>query len=101
MPWSGRRLSEGGAARQLAGPEGIGEPSGLLAEVTPVRALDRGEDRSDPGRQPAPPLRDLATGIRSVFPPVESAHGRDLGAEAGRLAGVFRAASVSGRFDFP
>jgi histidine ammonia-lyase len=53
------------------------------------------------GRQPAPPLRDLATGIRSVFPPVERPDGRDLGAEAGRLAGVFQAASVSGRLDFP
>ena len=53
------------------------------------------------GREPAPPLRDLATGIRLVFPPVESPHGRDLGAEAGRLAGVFQAASVSGRLDFP
>jgi hypothetical protein len=52
------------------------------------------------GGQPAPPLRDLASGIRSVFPPVESPHGRDLGAEAGRLAGVFQAASVSGRLDF-
>ena len=53
------------------------------------------------GRQPAPPLRDLAAGIRSVFPPVERAGGRDLGAEAGRLAGIFQAASVSGRLDFP
>jgi len=53
------------------------------------------------GRRPAPPLRDLAAGIRSVFPPVESPHGRDLGAEAGRLAGVFQAASVSGRLEFP
>jgi len=52
-------------------------------------------------RQPAPPLRNLATGIRSAFPPVESPHGRDLGAEAGRLAGVFQAASVSGQLDFP
>jgi histidine ammonia-lyase len=52
------------------------------------------------GRRPAPPLRDLAAGIRSVFPPVESPHGRDLGAEAGRLAGVFQAGSVSGRLDF-
>jgi histidine ammonia-lyase len=53
------------------------------------------------GRQPAPPLRDLAAGIRSVFPPVERAGGRDLGTEAGRLAGIFQAASVSGRLDFP
>jgi histidine ammonia-lyase len=53
------------------------------------------------GRQLAPPLRDLAVGIRSVFPPVERADGRDLGEQAGRLAGVFGAASVSGRLDFP
>jgi len=53
------------------------------------------------GRQPAPPLRDLATGIRSVCPPVERADGRDLGEEAGRLAEALQAASVSGRLDFP
>ncbi len=52
------------------------------------------------GRQPAPPLQDLVAGIRSVFPPVESPHGRDLGAQAGRLADVFRAASGTGRLDF-
>jgi histidine ammonia-lyase len=52
------------------------------------------------GRQPAPPLKGLIAGIRSVFPPVESPHGRDLGAQAGRLAGVFRAGSVTGRLDF-
>ncbi len=52
------------------------------------------------GRQPAPPLRDLAAGIRSVFPPVERPGGRDLGEQAGRLAGVFQAASVSGRLEF-
>jgi histidine ammonia-lyase len=53
------------------------------------------------GRQPAPPLRGLAAGIRSVFPPVERPDGRDLGEEAGRLAGALQAASVSGRLDFP
>jgi histidine ammonia-lyase len=52
------------------------------------------------GRQPAPPLRDLVAGIRSVFPPVESAHGRDLGEQAGRLAEVFRAGPGTGRLDF-
>jgi histidine ammonia-lyase len=52
------------------------------------------------GRQPAPPLRDLLAGIRSVFPPVETAHGRDLGEQAGKLAGAFRAGSVTGRLDF-
>jgi histidine ammonia-lyase len=53
------------------------------------------------GRQTAPPLRDLAAGIRSVFPPVERPDGRDLGAEAGRLADVLQEASVSGRLGFP
>jgi histidine ammonia-lyase len=52
------------------------------------------------GRQTAPPMRDLVTGIRSVFPPVESPHGRDLGEQAGRLAEVFRAGAVTGRLDF-
>jgi histidine ammonia-lyase len=52
------------------------------------------------GRQPAPPLRDLAAGIRSAFPPVERPHGRDFGAEAGRLAGIFQAAAVTGQLDF-
>jgi len=52
------------------------------------------------GRQPAPPLRDLMAGIRSAFPPVESPHGRDLGAQAGQLAAAFRAGSVTGGLDF-
>jgi hypothetical protein len=39
-------------------------------------------------------------GIRSVFRPVEGAGGRDLGAEAGRLAQVFAAGSVTGRLEF-
>lgn len=52
------------------------------------------------GRQPAPPLKDLVTGIRSVFPPVESAVARDLGEQAGRLAQVYAAGSVTGRLEF-
>jgi histidine ammonia-lyase len=52
------------------------------------------------GRQPAPPLREFVAGIRSVFRPVESAGGRDLGAEAGRLALVFAAGSVTGQLEF-
>jgi histidine ammonia-lyase len=52
------------------------------------------------GRQPAPPLKELVAGIRSVFPPVESPGGRELGAEAGRLAAVFEAGSVTGRLEF-
>jgi histidine ammonia-lyase len=52
------------------------------------------------GRRPAPPLEGLAAGIRSVFPPIEDRHGRNLGAQAGRLADVFRAGAVTGRLDF-
>jgi len=52
------------------------------------------------GRQPAPPLAGLVAGIRSVFPPVERSGGRDLGAQAGRLAEVFRAGPGTGRLDF-
>ncbi len=52
------------------------------------------------GRQPAPALTDLVAGIRSVFPPVDSASGRDFGAQASRLAGVFQAGSVTGTLDF-
>jgi len=52
------------------------------------------------GRQPAPPMKELVAGIRTVFPPVESSGGRDLGTEAGRLAAVFEAGSVTGRLEF-
>jgi histidine ammonia-lyase len=52
------------------------------------------------GRQPAPPLRELVAGIRSVFRPVDSPGDRDFGAEAGRLAQVFAAGSVTGRLEF-
>ena len=52
------------------------------------------------GRKPAPHLQELAAGIGSVFPPVENPHGRDLGAQAEKLAGVFRSGAVTGRLDF-
>jgi histidine ammonia-lyase len=53
------------------------------------------------GREPAPPLAELVAGVRSVFPPVDSPHGRDLGTQAGALAEVFRAGAVTGRLEFP
>ena len=37
---------------------------------------------------------------RGIFP-VESPHGRDLGAQDGSLADIFQAGSVTGRLDFP
>jgi histidine ammonia-lyase len=51
-------------------------------------------------RQPAAPLKEFVAGIRSVFRPVDSPDGRDLGAEAGQLAQVFAAGSVTGRLEF-
>jgi histidine ammonia-lyase len=77
------------------------EAAGAFDGALAILALTASQALFVTGRQPAPPLRDLASGIRSVFPPVEHADGRDFGAEAGRLAGVFEAASVSGRLDFP
>jgi histidine ammonia-lyase len=77
------------------------DAAGAFDGVLAILALVASQALFVTGRQPAPPLRDLTAGIRSVFPPIESPHGRDLGAEAGRLAEVFRAAPVSGRLDFP
>jgi histidine ammonia-lyase len=77
------------------------DAAGAFDNALAILALVASQALFVTGRQPAPPLRDLAAGIRSVFPPVEHAGGRDLGAEAGRLAGIFQAASVSGRLDFP
>jgi histidine ammonia-lyase len=77
------------------------DAAGAFDSALAILALVASQALFVTGRQPAPPLRGLAAGIRSVFPPVERAGGRDLGAEAGRLAGIVQAASVSGRLDFP
>jgi histidine ammonia-lyase len=50
-------------------------------------------------RRPASPLRGLLAGVRSVFPPVEGPR-KQLGAEAGRLAGVLSDGALSGQLDF-
>ena len=52
------------------------------------------------GREPAPPLAELVSGLRSVFPPVDSPGGRDQGVQAGQLAEVFHAGAVTGRLEF-
>jgi histidine ammonia-lyase len=52
------------------------------------------------GRDPAPPLAGLLSGIRSVFPPVETDR-PDQGAQAGELAGILGRAALTGRLDFP
>jgi histidine ammonia-lyase len=52
------------------------------------------------GREPAPPLAGLLAGLRSVFPVIEDLEGRDLEADAERLAAVFHAGALSGALDF-
>ena len=80
-----------------ASPEEAAEAFG---GVQAILALVASQALFATGREPAPPLTDLVAGIRSVFPRVDSPHGRDLGAQAGRLAGVFQAGTVTGRLDF-
>ena len=77
------------------------DAAGAFDDALAILALVASQALFVTGRQPAPPLRDLTTGIRAVFPPVERAGGRDLGEEAGRLAAAFGAASVSGVLEFP
>jgi histidine ammonia-lyase len=52
------------------------------------------------GRRPAPALAGLLTGIRSVFPPVETERA-DQGTQAGELADILHKAALTGRLDFP
>jgi len=52
------------------------------------------------GRRPAPPLEGLLTGIRSVFPPVETERAGQ-GAQAGALADILHKAAVTGQLVFP
>jgi histidine ammonia-lyase len=79
--------------RERAAAEAFGGAQAILALVASQALFVT-------GRQAAPPLAGLVAGIRSVFPPVESPDGRDLGEQAGRLAEVFRAGPGTGRLDF-
>jgi histidine ammonia-lyase len=74
--------------------------AGALDGALAILALAASQALFATGRQAAPHLADLVAGVRSVFPPLESPRGRDLGAEAGRLAEVFHAGSVTGRLEF-
>ena len=53
---------------------------------------------SDP--RPAPPLAGLLTGIRLVFPPVQTERAGQ-GAQAGELADILHQAALTGGLDFP
>jgi len=79
--------------RELTAADAFGAVQAILALVVSQALFVT-------GRSPAPHLRDLAAGIRSVFPPVEDPHGRDLGAQAEKLAAIFRSGAVTGRLDF-
>jgi histidine ammonia-lyase len=50
-------------------------------------------------RRPAPALRGFLASVRSVFAPVDGAR-KQLGVDAGRLAGVLSAGALTGRLDF-
>ncbi len=49
-------------------------------------------------RSPAPPVRGFLAGVRSVFPPVAGPR-KQLGTDAGRLAGALSRAALSGKLD--
>ena len=52
------------------------------------------------GRDPAAPLAGLLSGVRSVFPPVESER-EGQGTQAGELATILGRAALTGQLDFP
>ncbi len=52
------------------------------------------------GREPAPRLVGLLSGLRSVFPVIEDTTGRDFECEAEYLASVFHAGALSGALNF-
>ena len=52
------------------------------------------------GRDPAPALAGLLSGIRSVFPPLESDRAGQ-GAQAGELAAILGQAALTGQLPFP
>src|SRR5262249_54914782 len=76
------------------------QAAGAFHNAQAILALVASQALHATKRQPAAPLREVVDGIRSVFRPVNSPDGRDLGAEAGRLAQVFEAGSVTGQLEF-
>src|SRR6266542_2002631 len=71
-----------------------------LAGVLAILALVARQALFAAGRQPAPPLAGLLTGVRSVFPPVE-AERAGQGAQAGELASILSRAALTGQLDLP
>jgi histidine ammonia-lyase len=71
-----------------------------LDSVLAILALVSSQALFVTDRRPAPPLAGLLTGIRSVFPPVESERAGQ-GAQAGELADILHRAALTGRLDFP
>jgi histidine ammonia-lyase len=71
-----------------------------LDSVLAILALVASQALFVTGRDPAPPLAGLLSGIRSVFPPVETDRA-DQGTEAGELAGILGRAALTGHLDFP
>jgi len=77
-----------------------GRAAECLDSVLAILALVASQALFVTGRDPAPPLTGLLSGIRSVFPPVETDRA-DQGTQAGELAGILGRAALTGRVDFP
>ncbi len=71
-----------------------------LDSVLAILALVSSQALFVSDRRPATPLAGLLTGIRSVFPPVETERAGQ-GTQAGELADILHKAALSGRLDFP
>ena len=71
-----------------------------LDSVLAILALVSSQALFVSDRRPAPPLAGLLTGIRAVFPPVETERAGQ-GTQAGELADILHKAALSGRLDFP
>jgi hypothetical protein len=71
-----------------------------LDSVLAILALVSSQGLFVTGRAPAPALAGLLSGIRAVFPPLETDRAGQ-GAQAGELARILGQAALTGRPPFP
>jgi histidine ammonia-lyase len=71
-----------------------------LDSVLAILALVSSQALSITSRDPAPPLAGLLSGIRSVFPPVQTER-EGQGTQAAELAAIFSRIALTGQPDFP
>jgi len=70
-----------------------------LDSVLAILALVSSQALFATSRHPAPPLAGLLSGVRSVFPPVETERAGQ-GTQAGQLADILGRAALTGQLDF-